>query len=345
MTVLVCVLAGVRARVTPVPQAPAENPEAHRDHEQGRGEVEPRVELLRDDELRERERDEPEREDADRVRHGHDQPEQSRVTGGPARADEVRRDDRLPVPRAEGVRSAPEHRQQEREHDDPGAQVVADDQAREAAVRRRDGHAGAQVGRGEKRGRGPGTTARYERGASLRHVERTLEQVLRVGTQLVAPADRRRRRRDDARAGVGGEHHLPPADPAGVVRVAKRQRERRRGGERRCLVERLEAERREPALARRERERVVERGQREPAAADREHESPPDPRGRLALVGGQAPDLLPLLERRDLGHVEHVVDVDPVTRELDAAEAVHGEVAEWVSARCTGRAKGAGECE
>src|SRR5262249_34883033 len=76
-------------------------PEQHRgadaDHEQPGHEPDPRVELLRDDELRERERHEAEREDADRVRRGHDQPERRRMARLPALADEVRRDDRLPV--------------------------------------------------------------------------------------------------------------------------------------------------------------------------------------------------------------------------------------------------------
>src|SRR5438552_12252897 len=85
----------------PVPEPGDQDGGADADHEQPGGEADPRVELLGDDELRKRERDEPEREDADRVRRGHDQPERRRVLRSPALPDEVRRHDRLPMPGAE----------------------------------------------------------------------------------------------------------------------------------------------------------------------------------------------------------------------------------------------------
>src|SRR5262245_65205526 len=91
-----------------MPESPNQTRGADAKHEQSRDEPDPRVELLRDDELRERERDEAEREDADRVRRGHDQPERGGVPGLPALADEVGGDDRLAVSRREGVRRAPE---------------------------------------------------------------------------------------------------------------------------------------------------------------------------------------------------------------------------------------------
>ena len=58
-------------------------PDADRDHEQRRDEIQPGVEILGHDELGKSERDEAEREDADRVRHRHDQAQQQRVPGLP----------------------------------------------------------------------------------------------------------------------------------------------------------------------------------------------------------------------------------------------------------------------
>ena len=85
---------GVGAAVAP---ARPEDRRADPDHEQPGSEVQPRVEPVGDDELRERERHQAEREDADRVRDRDDQAEQRGVARRPALADEVRGDDRLPV--------------------------------------------------------------------------------------------------------------------------------------------------------------------------------------------------------------------------------------------------------
>src|SRR4051794_8380259 len=63
MVVMMMVVAvTVRPRVTPTR---AENRDADRDDEQARGEVQPRIQVVRHDELRKRERHEPECEDAD----------------------------------------------------------------------------------------------------------------------------------------------------------------------------------------------------------------------------------------------------------------------------------------
>ena len=48
-------------------------------------------------------------------------------------------------------------------------------------------------------------------------------------------------------------------------------------------------------------------------------------------VAGIVGDPLLLLEGRDLGIVDDIEDVDPVAVELDLAEAVDREVAQWVS--------------
>ena len=114
-----------RARSTEAPIA---------DDEQPRDEVQPRVEPVGHDELRERERHEAEGEDADRVRHRHDQPEQRRVPRRAALADEVGGDDRLAVPGRERVRRAPEERGRERGEDHEQAQVRPADERREAGV-------------------------------------------------------------------------------------------------------------------------------------------------------------------------------------------------------------------
>jgi hypothetical protein len=58
------------------PHAGAQHACSHAHDEERGDEVEPRVEPLRDDELRKAESHEPEREDAGRVRHGHGQSEQ-----------------------------------------------------------------------------------------------------------------------------------------------------------------------------------------------------------------------------------------------------------------------------
>jgi hypothetical protein len=72
------VCAGVRHR--PNPGAQHSQPDG--DDEQGRGEVQPGIQVGRHDELGQRERHDPEREDADRVRDGDDQPEEDRVPRG-----------------------------------------------------------------------------------------------------------------------------------------------------------------------------------------------------------------------------------------------------------------------
>ena len=66
------------------------------------------IELLRNDELRERERDDADREDAGRVRDRDRASEQERVTRPAPRPDEVGRDERLAMTRRECVGGAPE---------------------------------------------------------------------------------------------------------------------------------------------------------------------------------------------------------------------------------------------
>ena len=135
VAVVMMVIVPVRV-CAPVQPARPQNRSADRDDEQPGDEVEPRVQLVGNDEAREQQGDEAEREDADRVRHGHDQAEQGGVTRRAALADEVGRDDRLAVPRRKCVRHAPEQGRPERGEDDPGAEVIAPDERGEAASRR-----------------------------------------------------------------------------------------------------------------------------------------------------------------------------------------------------------------
>ena len=96
-SLVLVVMVAVVVRVAPVPVAAAEDRGADRDDEHARDEVQPRVQLLGDDEGRERESDKAECEDADRVRYGRDRAERRSVPRGAALADEVGGNDRLPV--------------------------------------------------------------------------------------------------------------------------------------------------------------------------------------------------------------------------------------------------------
>ena len=160
------------------------------------------------------ERDEPEGEDAGGVRRRHRRAEQERVPRLAARADEVAGDERLPVPRREGVDCAPEGGDQEREQDHAEREVAALDQRLEAPVavlrRRRDP---------DRRAPAPAELPGVYSTVALRDVERRAEEALRVGAELVAERlVAGRRARDDARAVAGGDDDLAPADPVPVAR-------------------------------------------------------------------------------------------------------------------------------
>ena len=105
--------------------------------------VEPGIEPVGNDPLREQERHASEREHACRVGGGGDQSEQSGMPGRSARADHVGGDDRLPVAGRERVRRAPEDGEQERDEHDERAQMAPADERGEARV-------GDPVGRGER---------------------------------------------------------------------------------------------------------------------------------------------------------------------------------------------------
>ena len=233
------------------------------DDEQPRGERQPGVELVGDDELREQERDQSEGEDAGGVRRGHGRAEQERVPRLALGSDEVAGDERLPVPRREGVDCAPEGGDQEREQDHAEREVAALDQRLEAPVsvlgRRRD------PDRGGRRRRAPGRVL----DGRASHVERRAEQALRVGTELVRAARRERGALVDTRAAAGGDDDLAPADPVPVGVIGKGQLPAGRRGAEDCV----EAHRLEAAGTRPLRGAMGEDGQRHPLAVDAEIEA------------------------------------------------------------------------
>ena len=94
------------------------------------------------------------------------------------------------------------------------------------------------------------------------------------------------------------------------------------------LVDGVEAQRLQPAGSRPLDGPTLEHAQRRAAAVDAEVEVP------CRLGGERRPaDRVAELERRDLGHVERVVDVDAAARELDRRVPVDREVAERMRLR------------
>ncbi len=128
-----------------------------------------------------------------------------------------------------------------------------------------------------------------------------------------------------------------PPDAVGEVAVVEAQTVRRGTGDGRA-VRALDAQRRQPRLPDGQRRTRAGRLQRGGSAVDREAQARREPpaaparvRGRLAatdLVVTVAVELRPRLERRDLGHVDDVVDRDPVGADPKPRRSVHGEVAE-----------------
>src|SRR5919202_4545223 len=207
VAVVVVVVMGSRARVREAVAKPApEHRRADPDDEQARHQVQPRVEPVGYDELRQAERHEAESEDADGVRCRNDQAEQRGVQWRSAASDEVRRDDRLAVPGGQRVRRAPEERCRQRGDDYERTQMTAADQAREAGVR----DPVRRLERGptgeRKRSRRPASWSELR--GDARHVERALEETLRVRAQFVTDAVRLR-----------ADDDLLPADAPSIVVV------------------------------------------------------------------------------------------------------------------------------
>ena len=329
---MVMVVVGCSCRRAPAGAAdPRERSTAPRhDDQQARGEVEPRVELLGQDVLREGQRDEAEREDADRVRDRDDRPERHRVAGGAARAHQVGGDHRLAVAGRERVQRAPAERgeQEEQEHALAGGRALEDAGEAVAAAVGCSSSCCAAVGR---RGGGQRPAPRRHGQVASALVVRAREQVLGVGAQAVrrvaagsagahrgaCPGPRHDRLPAHA-AGEGAVVDAPTArgfaaaaPASGSLHARERGGRPGRGG-RRCVA---------PAGGRSERRRPST--SRDTRAAQH--------LGALAreqLGGGEAA----LLEGRDLGLVEDVAQVDAVARDADLGQVVDREVAERVGA-------------
>ena len=184
VVVVVMVVMSVLVRAA-VREPCAKHGDADRDHHQPGNEVEPRVEVLGNDQLRQQQRHRAQREDPRRVGDGDDAAEVDGVAHGSALADEVGGDDRLAVAGAERVRSAPEEGEGKREEDAGRAQVARDERLEARAVLLRNG-------RGELR-RHTGRVAGLDPGARLRDRERAGEPVLGICAQLLRRAHCRRR--------------------------------------------------------------------------------------------------------------------------------------------------------
>ena len=247
----------------------------------------------------------------------HDQPERRSVAGGTALPDEVGRDDRLPVARREGVGGAPEEGEPERDEDDAETEVFLRDQAGEAVA---FGLSGCWC-RVFELGCPARERARPELGFRDRDVERLGEQVLWVGTELVADAGCRCVRGDDPRTALAADDELAPTDAVRVVRVSEAEL----GSGAIGLEDGFEPERGEAAGAR--------------PGVDARRENTQDSRPTVELELEAARDLpgesgpanaVAFLVRGDLGQVEDVLHVHAVAGSLDRAVAVDREVAEWM---------------
>jgi hypothetical protein len=341
LVVLMAVGVRVRGRSERQTDALPEDGDADEHDEGGGHEVEPGIQLLRNDQSRERERHEPEREDADRVRHGDDPSEEKRVARAAAGADEVRRDDGLAVPGPERVGGAPEEGGEERDEHDARSQVALLDEPREAAARRVRPRLG---GRCERR-RDP-TVTRPDAGLRDPDVQRAREPRARVGAEAVADAACGHGRPGDARAALGADDELPPPEPIREDAVPDAHRVLGATGDDASREHELEARRPQAGRPGEEREPPLDGRQRTPPAVDRDRQSrgdrPREPAG-VAVIA-ERPRLVPRLEGGDLGEIEDVRDVRAVSRDDDLRVLVRREVAQRVGRRHAGRAERGDDC-
>ena len=177
-----------------------EHRRADADDEQPRGERQPRVELSGTMNCESASVTSPRAKTPAVCVDRHGRAEQERVPRLALRADEVAGDERLAVPRREGVDGAPEGGDQEREQDHAEREVAALDRATRSPPLRCSG-AGATADRWAP---APPSSRACTSTVALRDVERRAEQALRVGAELVRAARRgrgaRRRRARRSRA-------------------------------------------------------------------------------------------------------------------------------------------------
>ena len=167
-------------------------------------------------------------------------PEVERVADRAARADQVGGHDRLAVARREGVQRAEEQRQGQGDQHAARARAVSE-QVGEAIAgpHRRCAVPGLQRHRARRAVAGRG----LDRGRA--HVERILQQPLRIRGQLARAVDGGHARARQRGARRGGRDDLAPADAIGVVsRRRTRTRCRGRRGRRSRRVRARQAQRR-----------------------------------------------------------------------------------------------------
>ena len=265
----------------------------------------------------------------------HDRAERHRLPWRAARPDEIGRHHRLPVPGRERVHGAPAERREQQQHEHALAGRRVAEHLREALVGARragPGDRAATVGGRERPG------ARLHGEAGLARVGRAAEQVARIAPQPVGRVPGGHAGAHRGAAARLGDDRLPP-DPPGeravadgdVPRIAHRRGERD-----------LDARGVEPALAGGVRQRGPPGGrERDVAPVDRQDQAPP----HLGLLAGQQLGVghAARLERRDLGLVEHVAQLDAVGRHRDRGEVVDREVAERMGLRRRGQR--ARQCE
>jgi hypothetical protein len=254
-----------------------------------------------------------------------------------ATADEVRRHQGLAVPGAERVQRAEPEREQHREqHQRPGA---LDEIGERTAHHARS--SGRRPGCGRARAPVADAHARRERRRGGPAVERARQQVLRVGPEPVGDARRRHVGAGHREPVDAGERHLVPADPPVEVRVGEVDGAARSG--QRPRERRLEPQDVEPALTREQRGVGADDLEPHGPAVDAQVEVPEQRRGRPARVGRAlverdhavtvGVELRSHLDRRDLGHVDDVVDACGPRRKDDPRRRVDREVAERMRRR------------
>ena len=216
LRVVMVMVVPVRVRL-PLPRPRAQHRGADHHHEQARGQVQPRVQLLWQHERRQRERDDAEQQHTGRMRDRDGRAQRGRVLRGPARADEVRGDHGLAVAGGERVHRAPPERgeQQQDQHALAGGGVLeeAGEAGLPAAVTPTTGVLRVRSGGLDGAGSGP-------------HVEPRGADVGGGGLSVARVAGEAARRVRGGHAGahrgaLAGPHDdRAPPDPAGERAVA-----------------------------------------------------------------------------------------------------------------------------
>ena len=266
------------------------------------------------------------------------------MSGGGARAGEVAGDHRLAMSRRERVQRPPAERRREQDQDQQAVRVTARQGRREAVP----GAVGRRLTAADPVGRAHRPRARRNLEARRSLVEWALEQLAWVGAQSVGRI-LGRDARDDGGSLARERANRAPADASveGLVGdLDPRGPGRDRGGE-----ARLEPGEVEPRLPGRERELDLPGlPEADGPAVDGELEA----RGRVGdqlarqrrpLTAGERPvpvgvEALDLLERRDLGLVEDVVDRRRALVEPQLDQLVRREVPERVGVSRCGAERG-----